>query len=277
MKSWALGGMGTVYKGRDLLKVEARDRNPYVAIKVLNDDFRKRDDAFIVLQREASRQQRLAHPNVATVYDFDRTGDTFFISMELLEGTPLDAFMAETRGRGGVPWDQAQPLIEGMGAALTYAHEHGIVHADFKPSNSFLMKDGKVKVLDFGIARAIKRPNQAPSDVTVYDGASIGALTPAYASAEMLEGNSDPDPTDDVYGFACVCYELLSGKHPYNRLSAREARYQKLVPKRIEGLTSRQNRAFRRASHSTARRERKASASSSPISRRVGRPIVLEP
>jgi serine/threonine protein kinase len=242
------GGMGTVYRGRDLLKVEARDRNPYVAIKVLNDDFRKRDDAFIVLQREASRQQRLAHPNVATVYDFDRTGDTIFISMELLEGVPLDTFLkTDCRGRGGIEWPDAQRLIEGMGAALTYAHEHSIVHADFKPSNCFLMKDGKVKVLDFGIARAIKRPNQGQSDVTVYDGASIGALTPAYASAEMLEGTSDPDPSDDVYGLACVCYELLSGKHPYNSLSAREARYQKLVPKRIERLTSRQNRALQRA------------------------------
>ncbi len=242
------GGMGTVYKGRDLLKVEARDRNPYVAIKVLNDDFRKRDDAFIVLQREASRQQRLAHPNVATVYDFDRTGDTIFISMELLEGVPLDTFLkTDSRGRGGIPWTEAQHLIEGMCAALAYAHEHGIVHADFKPSNCFLMKDGKVKVLDFGIARAIKRPNQGHSDVTVYDGASIGALTPAYASAEMIEGTSDPDPSDDVYGLACVCYELLSGKHPYSSLSAREARYQRLVPKRLEHLNARQNRALQRA------------------------------
>jgi serine/threonine protein kinase len=241
------GGMGTVYKGRDLLKVEARDRNPYVAIKVLNDDFKKRDDAFIVLQREASRQQRLAHPNVATVYDFDRTGGTIFISMELLEGVPFDVYLkTEVRGRG-IDWMNARNLIKGMCAALTYAHEHGIVHADFKPSNCFVLRDGKVKVLDFGIARAIKRPNQASDDVTVYDGASIGALTPAYASAEMIEGNADPHPSDDVYGLACVCYELLSGRHPYNGLSAREARYQRLVPARIERLTSRQNRALQRA------------------------------
>jgi hypothetical protein len=89
-----VGGMGIVYKVRDLLKVEARDRNPYVAIKVLREDFKKRDDAFIMLQREASRQQRLAHPNIVTVYDFDRTGDTIFISMEFLEGTPLDVFLS---------------------------------------------------------------------------------------------------------------------------------------------------------------------------------------
>jgi serine/threonine protein kinase len=243
-----VGGMGTVYRGRDLLKVEARDRNPYVAIKVLNDDFKKRDDAFIVLQREASRQQRLAHPNIVTVYDFDRTGDIIFISMELLEGTPLDVFLkTHSRPRGGLPTERAMPLIEGMGAALTYAHEHGIVHADFKPSNCFILRDGKIKVLDFGIARAMKKPNQLDSELTVYDGSSLGAMTPAYASPEMLEQSADPDPRDDIYAFACVCYEVLSGWHPFNRVSALDARDQELKPKRLPGLTSKQNRALARA------------------------------
>jgi len=243
-----VGGMGTVYRGRDLLKVEARDRNPYVAIKVLNDDFKKRDDAFIVLQREASRQQRLAHPNIVTVYDFDRTGDIIFISMELLEGTPLDVFLkSHGRPRGGLPTERAMPLIEGMGAALTYAHEHGIVHADFKPSNCFILRDGKIKVLDFGIARAMKKPNQLDSELTVYDGSSLGAMTPAYASPEMLEQSADPDPRDDIYAFACVCYEVLSGWHPFNRVSALDARDQQLKPKRLPALTAKQNRALARA------------------------------
>jgi serine/threonine protein kinase len=242
------GGMGTVYKGRDLLKVEARDRNPYVAIKVLNDDFKKRDDAFIVLQREASRQQRLAHPNIVTVYDFDRTGDIVFISMELLEGTPLDEYLkSHARPRSGLPLRDALPLIEGMCAALTHAHERGIVHADFKPSNSFVLADGSIKVLDFGIARAMKKPNQTGGDLTVFDGRSLGAMTPAYASPEMLEESGDPDARDDVYALACVCYELLTGWHPFNRASATDARDQKLVPKRIAGLNARQNRALARA------------------------------
>src|SRR6185295_4018839 len=213
-----IGGMGVVYKGRDLLKVEARDRNPYVAIKVLREDFKRRDDAFIMLQREASRQQRLAHPNIVTVYDFDRTGDTIFISMELLEGTALDVFLNAEGREHGVPYAEAIPLIEGMCAALMYAHEHGIVHADFKPSNCFVMQGGKVKVLDFGIARAMRRPNQAEGDVTVYDGRLLGAMTPAYASPEMAEESAEPDPRDDIYGLACVCYELLTGNHPFDRL-----------------------------------------------------------
>jgi serine/threonine protein kinase/tetratricopeptide (TPR) repeat protein len=242
-----VGGMGIVYKGRDLLKVEARDRNPYVAIKVLKEDFKKRPDAFIMLQREASRQQRLAHPNVVTVYDFDRTGDTIFISMELLEGTPLDIYL-RTNGRdNGVPFEEAIPLIEGMCAALMYAHEHGIVHADFKPSNCFVMQGGKVKVLDFGIARAMRRPNQAEGDVTVYDGRLLGAMTPAYASPEMAEESADPDPRDDIYGLACVCYELLTGDHPFDRLSAIVARGRKLSPKPVPSLSPRQNRALAHA------------------------------
>ena len=239
--------MGIVYKGRDLLKVEARDRNPYVAIKVLREDFKKRDDAFIMLQREASRQQRLAHPNIVTVYDFDRTGDTIFISMELLEGTPLDVFLNSDGRDRGVPYAEAIHLIEGMCAALMYAHEHGIVHADFKPSNCFVMQGGKVKVLDFGIARAMRRPNQADGDVTVYDGRLLGAMTPAYASPEMAEESADPDPRDDIYGLACVCYELLTGNHPFDRLSAIVARGRKLAPKPVPSLSARQNRALAQA------------------------------
>lgn len=241
-----VGGMGIVYKGRDLLKVEARDRNPYVAIKVLKEDFKKRDDAFIMLQREASRQQRLAHPNIVTVYDFDRTGDTIFISMELLEGTPLDVFLMSDGRERGVPYAEAIPLIEGMCAALMYAHEHGIVHADFKPSNCFVMQGGKVKVLDFGIARAI-RPNPSDTNVTVFDGRLLGAMTPAYASPEMAEESADPDPRDDIYGLACVCYELLTGDHPFDRLSALVARGKKLAPKPVPTLSARQNRALARA------------------------------
>jgi len=256
-----VGGMGIVYKGRDLLKVEARDRNPYVAIKVLREDFKRRDDAFIMLQREASRQQRLAHPNIVTVYDFDRTSDTIFISMELLEGTPLDVYLMSDGREHGVPYAQALPLIEGMCAALMYAHEHGIVHADFKPSNCFVMEGGKVKVLDFGIARAMRRPNQGDGTVTVYDGRLLGALTPAYASPEMAEESAEPDPRDDIYGLACVCYELLTGNHPFDRLSAIVARGRKLVPKPVPSLSPRQNRAlvhalaFDRAARTSSVRE----------------------
>ncbi len=241
------GGMGTVYKGRDLIKVEARDKNPFLALKVLNEDFKKHPDAFIALQREASRQQRLAHPNIATVYDFDRTsGGTVFLTMELLEGQPLNVFIKNVvKPRNGLPFHEAFPMIQGLGSALVYAHERNIVHSDFKPGNCFQTQDGTMKVLDFGIARAVMNPGQGDGEKTLFDPGKLGALTPAYASAEMLE-QKEPDPRDDIYALACVAYELLTGRHPFNKLPANSARDNKLIPPAIKGLTRKQMRGLAR-------------------------------
>lgn len=240
-----VGGMGTVYKGRDLLKVEAHDRNPHIAVKVLNEDFKKHPDAFIALQREASRQQKLAHPNIATVYDFDRSGETVFVTMEYMEGQPLNQYLRKVvRIREGLPFAEAFPIIQGLGYALSYAHERGIVHCDFKPANCFLTKSGTVKVFDFGIARVIKR--QEDVEKTWFDPSKFGALTPAYASLEMLN-NRDPDPRDDLYALACVAYELLSGRHPFDRKPANQARDRNMIPGPIKGVTRAQMRALTRA------------------------------
>ena len=129
------GGMGVVYKARDLRKVEAQDRDPFVAIKVLNDDFRRHPESLKALQREARKAQTLAHPNIATVFDFDRDGATVYIQMEFLDGEPLDKL---TKRTSGLPYAEAYPLIAGMGRALSYAHGKGIVHSDFKPGNCFV-------------------------------------------------------------------------------------------------------------------------------------------
>lgn len=240
-----VGGMGTVYRGRDLIRVEARDKNPYMALKVLNEDFKDHPDAFIALQREASRQQKLAHPNIATVYDFDRTEDgTFFLTMELLEGEPLNKFIKKTvKPRGGLPFDEAFPMIEGLAHALIYAHERDIVHSDLKPGNCFITKDGTMKVLDFGIARAVKTPGQADGEKTIFDPGKLGALTPPYASVEMLE-EKEPDTRDDIYALACVAYELLTGKHPFNKLRATAARDNNLIPAPIKNLKKSQIKAL---------------------------------
>ena len=247
-KVLGVGGMGTVFRGRDLIKVEARDKNPYVAIKILNEDFKDHPDGFIALQREASRQQKLAHPNIATVYDFDRTEDgTFFLTMELLEGQPLNRFIKKVvRPQRGLPFEQAFPMIEGLANALIHAHEHEIVHSDFKPGNCFITTDGTMKVLDFGIARAVKAPGQGDTtDKTIFDPGKLGALTPPYASVEMLE-ELEPDTRDDIYALACVSYELLTGKHPFNKLRATTARDNQLVPIPIKGLKKSQIRALNR-------------------------------
>jgi len=245
-----IGGMGKVFKGIDLLKEEARDKNPYLAIKLLNDDFKGHPEAFISLQRESSRQQKLAHPNIATVYDFDRIagrGTPVFITMELMEGQPLNTYIKKVvKKQGGLPFPEAYNIIRQLGAALQYAHERRLVHSDFKPGNAFLCNDGTVKTLDFGIARAVKNPVTGEAEKTLFDPGKLGALTPAYASLEMLEGE-EPDTRDDTYALGCVAYELLTSKHPFNKLPATTARDNGLVPPVVKGLNKKQNRALRRS------------------------------
>ncbi|MEL7451196.1 MAG: serine/threonine-protein kinase, partial [Pseudomonadota bacterium] len=149
------GGMGVVFKALDLRKQEALDRNPYVAVKVLNEEFKRHPESLKALQREARKAQDLAHPNIVNVFDFDRDGDDVYMTMEYLEGEPLDELI-QKQAMSGLPKDEAFPIIRGMALALNYAHEKGIIHSDFKPANCFLNKDGVVKVFDFGIARAAK-------------------------------------------------------------------------------------------------------------------------
>ena len=238
------GGMGVVYKAQDRIKVEAKDRNPYVAIKVLNEDFKAHPEAFISLQRECSKAQRLAHPNIATVYDFDRTGGMAFMTMELLDGQPLNEYFATQLPDSGLAFDDAWPIIEGLARALGHAHRNRIVHSDFKPGNAFICDNGEVKVLDFGIARAVKPPGQA--DTTTFDAGKLGALTPTYASPEMLDGEP-PDPRDDIYALGVVSYILLSSTHPFDRHPANLAQAMDLKPKPIANLTRTQNEALARA------------------------------
>jgi hypothetical protein len=239
-----VGGMGTVYKALDLRKLEAADRMPYIAIKVLNVQFRGQPTSLIALQREARKAQTLAHRNIVTVYDFDRDGPIVYITMEYLSGNPLSKMLREP-GFTGMPFDQALPIIAGMGRALAYAHERGFVHCDFKPANVFLTAAGEAKVIDFGIARALTRGDDE-NDVTVFDPATLGGITPAYASPEMFE-HREPDPRDDVYALACVTYELLTGHHPFNRMSSIEARAAKRQPERAKNLNRRQWKALSEA------------------------------
>src|SRR5690606_34227411 len=121
-------------------------------------------------------------------------------------------------------------------------HQRQIIHADFKPGNVFVMRDGSAKVLDFGIARAATKESQRHK----FDASQLGALTPAYATIEMV--NDEPLTfTDDVYALACVIYEVFAGQHPYSNRSAYTAKQQDLKPKRIECLNGREWRTLQRA------------------------------
>ncbi|MCZ6888916.1 MAG: bifunctional serine/threonine-protein kinase/formylglycine-generating enzyme family protein [Gammaproteobacteria bacterium] len=249
------GGMGTVYRAKDLRKVEARDRNPYVAVKVLNNEFREHRDAFVALQREASKSQALSHSNIVSIFDFDKDGDIPFMTMELLEGEELADVL---RGcPSGVPRERAWRIIEDMCAGLTHAHEEGVVHADFKPGNVFVTHDGISKILDFGIAHAVQRADSSGEE-TVFDPLSLAALTPAYASKEMLIGEV-PQPADDVFALGVVIYLVLTGVHPYNRERADKAAVEGMRLARPLGLTRSQWSALQWAL-SFDRKNRPASA-----------------
>ncbi len=236
------GGMGTVFKAKDLRKVEARDRNPYLAIKVLNNDFREHPEAFVALQREASKSQALSHPNIVSIFDFDKEGDTPFMTMELLEGNELAKLIKKYPD--GMPDELAWSVITDMCAGLKRAHDAGITHADFKPGNVFVCRDRTTKILDFGIARAV-RFNRRRDDDTVFDPARLAALTPTYASLEMLDGQV-PQPGDDIYSLGVVIYQILSGKHPYERVSADLAEKEQLQPERLARLSRRKWKALKR-------------------------------
>lgn len=237
------GGMGLVFRAIDRRKEEAQDPNPRVALKVLNADFQRHPQSFMALQREARKAQSLAHPNVVTVFDFDRDGDAVYMTMELLTGRPLEAIVREARGKG-VGRETALPIIRGIAEGLAYAHRKGIVHSDLKPGNVFITADGTAKILDFGIARAV------PSSITeenkdVFDAGSLGAYTEAYATDEMVDG-IDPHPADDLYALGIIGYELLTGFHPYQRHSAPNARKLGLKPPPLKGLKRKEAQALER-------------------------------
>ncbi len=240
------GGMGDVYKALDLRQQEAQERNPYIAIKILNESFARHKDAFISLQRETTRTRGIPHPNIMAVYDFDKEGDTVFMSMELLDGKPLDDYLKEHPE--GVSTEDAWNIIDGICQGLGRAHGAGIVHSDFKPGNIYYTKDKTAKVFDFGIARAVSNPNdlEADGEKTVFDAGSLGALTPTYASYEMLKG-LEPTKSDDVYAVALVAYELFTGKHPYNRVPADKALERGIEPEPPPNLKRRHWRALRKA------------------------------
>lgn len=232
------GAMGEVWRARDRLAEEAADRNPYVAIKLLNMDLDRSPEAAKALYVEASRAQKLAHPNIATVYLFDQDERTrqVFMVMELLEGKPLDRVISEVVDSGLRP-REALPLIRDMAAGLGYAHRNGLVHSDIKPSNIFVTREGTAKVLDFGIARVVQvaaAEAQPWADDSVFTG-----YTASYASPEAIR-TKEPLPADDVFSLGLVAYQLLTGYHPFDGRPSTEAVEAGLRPKPIKGLKRRE-------------------------------------
>jgi serine/threonine protein kinase len=232
------GGMGVVYKSWD------RSQNLFVAVKIINDspDIDKHTQS-AAFRAEARKTLELSHPNIVRTYDFDIDDKMEFLTMELLEGESFDSVI--NRYPSGVPWTEAAPLISQLFEGIAFAHNQGIIHSDLKPSNVFVTQNQVVKILDFGIASRAQRIGQTQSK-TQFNPREHGALSPAYASKEMFEGK-EANPRDDVYSLACVLYEFLSGKHPFDRTTSVCAFTSKKQAEAISGLTRGQNKALMKA------------------------------
>jgi serine/threonine protein kinase len=224
------GGMGNVYKALDLIQEEAQAKNPWVAIKLLDNIEMDGQDALIFLQRETSKARSLSHPNIIIVYDVDRDRNTVFMTMEYLDGISLEQWIEKN---APATLEQCLPIWKASASALEYAHQKGLVHCDFKPGNVVISKNNEIKVIDFGIARA--KADASNIDNTMLNLNEMGAMTLSYASCEMLEGQA-PEPTDDIYALAIVMYKMLTGKHPYPGKNAIQARILKMTPEVIKDL-----------------------------------------
>jgi len=222
------GGMGVVYLVRD-----EQVAGETFAVKLLKEPLDP--EAVGLLREEVRRTRRLSHPNIVDVHSVNLDGQMLYVLMEYLEGKSLDALLNEEFGRG-MPFSHALPIIEDVGAALGNAHDHNVIHSDLKPANVFVTTSGRTKLLDFGIARVSRGP-------LLHARSGLRALTPAYASCELLEGK-DADPRDDIYSFACVIYEMLCGDRPFGELTALEAREAGTQVAPLQQLSREQNAAL---------------------------------
>ncbi|MGD8818004.1 MAG: protein kinase [Acidobacteriota bacterium] len=204
------GGMGEVYRARD----SKLDRD--VAIKVLPQDFAADAERLARFTREAKLLASLNHPGIAGVYGLEDEGATCFIAMELVEGETLADRIARA---GRIEVDEALEIARQIAAALEAAHGKGVIHRDLKPANVIVTKNGKAKVLDFGLAKALAAGGDggqadatlSPTMVSAVSAAGMILGTAAYMSPEQARGQA-ADSRADVWSFGVVLFEMLSGK-----------------------------------------------------------------
>ena len=207
------GGMGEVYRARDT------KLNRDVALKILPEAFTLDADRIARFRREAQVLASLNHPNIAAIYGFEDSGSTHALVLELVEGPTL----ADRIAKGPIPLDDALPVAKQIAEALEAAHEQGIIHRDLKPANIKLRHDGTVKVLDFGLAKALEPAyaggpalTASPTITTPAQMTGVGTIlgTAAYMSPEQAKGRS-ADKRSDIWAFGCVLYEMLTGKRAF--------------------------------------------------------------
>jgi len=204
------GGMGEVYRARDT------KLGREVAIKILPAEVAQDPERTARFAREARTLASLQHGNIASIYGFEDVDDVRFLVMELVEGEDL----AQRLAAGAVPVDQALRIAAQIAAGLEDAHEKGIIHRDLKPANVQVMRDGTVKILDFGLARAMTGdPGEydmanSPTITAGMTQAGVVLGTAAYMSPEQARGQ-EVDRRSDIWSYGCVLFEMLTGRAPF--------------------------------------------------------------
>ena len=193
------GAMGVVYKATDPLL------NRTVAIKTINMSVEAVEMAEYEgrFYQEAKAAGGLNHPNIVTIYDIGKSGNVAFMAMELLDGKELRTLMTPGRPQ---PVARAIDIAAQVAEGLGYAHQHGVVHRDIKPANIMIVRDGLVKIADFGIAR------MRTAEVQTQTGVMMGS--PRYMSPEQVAGNR-AEPRSDIFSLGVILYEMLTGKSPF--------------------------------------------------------------
>src|SRR5262249_20795529 len=206
------GGMGEVYRAKDTKL--GRD----IALKILPDTFTHDPERLARFRREAQVLASLNHPHIAQIYGLEEANGTQFLVLELVDGESLDKRIAP----GRIPVDEALGIAKQIAEALEAAHEKGIIHRDLKPANIALTKDGQVKVLDFGLAKAVESTSGSLDAMTsptitspaMMTGVGVILGTAAYMSPEQAKGRF-ADKRSDVWAFGCVLFEMLTGARAF--------------------------------------------------------------
>ncbi len=191
-----IGGMAVVYKAK------CHRLNRMVAIKILKDDYIEDEDFRSRFHAEGQAVAMLSHPNIVSVYDVSTTSGGDYIVMELIEGITLKQYMEK---KGVLNWKETLHFATQIAKALDHAHSRGIVHRDIKPHNIMVLKNGSIKVADFGIARVIAKGNTLTKEAL----GSVHYISPEQAKGEHVDARSD------IYSLGVVMYEMITGKQPY--------------------------------------------------------------